>query len=570
MKQAAWKKQSKSALLMGTALAMSSMSQANAANENIQQIQTWLTLLCFEPGPIDGSYGGRTKQALKEFYQGRGGSYDGDLSANEVQDLDAAVTAAGIIEEKITLGTAASHSECMKPITKSAIQFSLTNLSPKQRFTYPEQAYLGTMPHGMAVFDVDDDGANEVYLSFQSINPQDYPDTPNVVFARNDGKIDDVTQRVFGGDVPTSSSSAHINFSDLNGDGKDDLVYSESGNDLGVVGGNEDSIEVLINVGSSFRRITSNFEAEISDIRSYATVVGNIDEDEYGEVVLSSGMDFEKSVVLHFDADGNAEIRRNPFLDSYKHNWNHNSKASNFVVADFDSDGVSDIYVGGQWATETNSVLWSGLKSREQAYLPETFLGWLRWGEVEVGSGGDVTSTVAADFDNDGDLDLVSGIERVYAVKANDDYNIDYSNGSILQILAQGQSREFEDVTRRTGNDLGLNYIQPMIVYDLNSDGLKDIVVNYWMKDYFILKKELNWEVNNLFGSMFLINRGGMRFEQQLASEMQGYDQQMEGMIFPLSTDNGKTSVMVLQPRSGGGGAAERYVDGYLADLSFD
>ena len=86
------------------------------------------------------------------------------------------------------------------------------------------------------------------------------------------------------------------------------------------------------------------------------------------------------------------------------------------------------------------------------------------------------------------------------------------------------------------------------------------------MKSFWI--EEKNWLSSNLYGSMFLINKGGMKFEQQLASDMPGYDQKMEGMIFPLSTENGKTAVMVLQPKSGG--AAERYVDGYLADLTFE
>ena len=166
-------KQSKRALFLGTVLAIGSMNHANAETENVLQVQTWLTLLCFEPGPIDGSYGGRTKQALEAFYQSRGGSFDGDLNSNEIDDVQRAVTAAGLVEAKVTQGTAESHAGCIKPIAKSTVRFSLVNPSPQQRFTYPEQAHLGTMPHGMAVFDVDQNGISEVYFSFQSINPQD-------------------------------------------------------------------------------------------------------------------------------------------------------------------------------------------------------------------------------------------------------------------------------------------------------------------------------------------------------------------------------------------------------------
>jgi peptidoglycan hydrolase-like protein with peptidoglycan-binding domain len=551
MKQTSWIKQSKRALLMGTALALGLMSPANAAIDNVQEVQTWLKQLGFEPGPADGSYGGRTKQALEAFYQGKGGSFDGELSDNEVQDLKEAIKVAGISEEGIS------------PLTKSTIKFSLVNQSPQQRFTYPDDAEWHTIPQGLAVFDVDENGVNEVYFSFKAM--PNFPDVPNVVFTKNNGKVDDVTQQVFGEDVPTSNAGTRIVFSDLNDDGKKDVVYSEAGDDLPPFA-RTSSIEILLNKEGKFKRITQSFEDKTTGIRSYATVVGNIDKEKYGEVLLSSGLDTEKSIVLEFDSDGFVKAKRNPFIDNPNQFWDYAKNATNFVVDDFDRDGNNDIYVGGNWNGPTNYVLWSGLRAKKPVYLTESVLGWVKWGEVERGSGGDVDSTVSADFDNDGDLDLISGIGRVYALKNKNGYDVDYDKGSILQVLEQVEPRKFKDKTSNTGNNLGVNYILPMIVYDLNSDGLLDIVVNYWMTSFWI--EEKNWLSSNLYGSMFLINKGGMKFEQQLASDMPGYDQKMEGMIFPLSTENGKTSVMVLQPKSGG--AAERYVDGYLADLTFE
>ncbi len=565
MKQTSWIKQSKRALLLGTALAMGLMSPANAANDNVQEVQTWLKQLGFEPGPADGSYGNRTKQALEAYYQSKGGSFDGELSENEVKDLKEAIKAAGILDEGIT------------PIAKSTIKFSMIKHSPQQRFTYREQSEWHTIPQGIAVFDVDGNEVNEVYFSFKAM--PNFPDVPNVVFTKNNGKIDDVTQQIFGNDVPTSNAGTHINFADLNADGRKDLVYSEAGDDIPPFS-RTSSVEVLLNTGSNFTRITKNFEKETAGIRSYASVVGNIDKDEYGEIVLSSGLDAEKSIVLDFDAEGNVETRRNPFLDSSVQFWYYYSNATNFLVEDLDGDGRNDIYGGGNWASPTNSVFWSGLRSKKPVHLPQTFLGWSEYGHFIKGSGGDVNSTVSADFDNDGDLDLVSGIESIHVkkvdlhqydvtdVRRNGEYEIDYEHNAILQILEQVEPRQFEDQTLETGNNLGLNFINPMIVYDLNSDGLQDIVINYTMKSFWI--EEKNWLKSNLYGSMFLINKGDMRFEQQLASDMPGYDNKMEGMIFPLSTVDGKTSVMVLQPRSGGWGALQRYVDGYLADLTFE
>jgi hypothetical protein len=547
-------KQSSPALVLGTVLAIGSMSQANAETENVQQVQTWLTQLGFEPGPIDGSYGGRTKQALEAFYQGRGGSFDGEISKNEILELREAMKAAGLLGQDVT------------QIANSKTKFSLVNVTEQQRFTYLEKSEWGVIPQGMAVFDVDENGINEVYWCFKEMPGM--TDIPNVTFTKIGLRIEDVTDRVFGQDIPTSNACSYVMFSDLNADGKKDLVYSEAGTDI-APWNRTSAVEILINTGSAFKRITQNFEKEISGMRNYAVGVGNLDTDEFGEILLPSGLDIETSKVLDFDANGDAAIRRNPLIDNLPHTWHYYFGATNYFVEDFDKDGRSDLYIGGTMVSPPNSILWGGLSSKQPAYLPETFLGWTHYGD-EIGIGGDVNSIVSSDFDNDGDHDLVLGIERVDAIWKGDEhgYETDYSKGSILQILEQISPRQFEDKTAVTGNDLGATYIQPMIVYDLNSDGLEDIIVNYWMKSYFI--EEKHWLDSNLFGSMFLINKGGMRFERQLASEMPGYNKFMEGMIFPLSSENDKISVMVLQPRSRGMGTAQRYVDGYLADLTFE
>ena len=82
----------------------------SAAIKIIQEVQTWLTQLGYEPGPIDGSYGGRTKQALDAFYKSKGRTFDGDLSANELQDLQAAVKAPTLPEKSDEVLEAASGS----------------------------------------------------------------------------------------------------------------------------------------------------------------------------------------------------------------------------------------------------------------------------------------------------------------------------------------------------------------------------------------------------------------------------------------------------------------------------
>ena len=57
---------------------------------NVLEAQKMLTKLGYAPGPIDGSYGSKTKFALENFYAAQNKKFDGQLSANEITSLSKA------------------------------------------------------------------------------------------------------------------------------------------------------------------------------------------------------------------------------------------------------------------------------------------------------------------------------------------------------------------------------------------------------------------------------------------------------------------------------------------------
>lgn len=59
--------------------------------------QKLLTKLGYNPGPIDGSYGGKTKKALEKYYITIGGKYDGTFDSNELEDLRASIKNSDVI-----------------------------------------------------------------------------------------------------------------------------------------------------------------------------------------------------------------------------------------------------------------------------------------------------------------------------------------------------------------------------------------------------------------------------------------------------------------------------------------
>jgi hypothetical protein len=54
---------------------------------NVLEAQKMLTKLGYAPGPIDGSYGAKTKYALDNYYAAQNKKFDGELSANEIKSL---------------------------------------------------------------------------------------------------------------------------------------------------------------------------------------------------------------------------------------------------------------------------------------------------------------------------------------------------------------------------------------------------------------------------------------------------------------------------------------------------
>ena len=64
--------------------------------KDVQITQQLLTNLGYNPGPIDGSYGGKTKRALIQLYASQDKVFDGELSSNEIGALKTAVASAGI------------------------------------------------------------------------------------------------------------------------------------------------------------------------------------------------------------------------------------------------------------------------------------------------------------------------------------------------------------------------------------------------------------------------------------------------------------------------------------------
>lgn len=107
----------------------------------VDSAQRMLNQLGYNAGAVDGAYGKKTRSALEAFYADTGGSYDGKLDANEVADLRAAMSKAGI--------------QAVKPVAGIEIENNGSILVPNQKPSVVGDYYWWTQPAVVQDFNKD-------------------------------------------------------------------------------------------------------------------------------------------------------------------------------------------------------------------------------------------------------------------------------------------------------------------------------------------------------------------------------------------------------------------------------
>ena len=104
-------------------------SAPTLAND-VRTAQQLLTELGYNPGPVDGSYGGKTEQALIKFYAAQNKKFDGKLNANENKGLESSLSVSIADRRKLKKSRHRQHAKYSKHI---ATPFS--NLKVNKNFT---------------------------------------------------------------------------------------------------------------------------------------------------------------------------------------------------------------------------------------------------------------------------------------------------------------------------------------------------------------------------------------------------------------------------------------------------
>ncbi|MEE2773274.1 MAG: lectin-like protein, partial [Pseudomonadota bacterium] len=291
-------------------------------------------------------------------------------------------------------------------------------------------------------------------------------------------------------------------------DGDDDLLIGDAGLDLDPWTGG--GLEIFLQDDGQYRelKIPENLET----VRTYSLAAGDLDSDGNIEILLPDSynvLGLGTMSVLELEST-QQDINTRIYGTSGELFPRYHNNASYMNALDIDQNGTMDIIIGGNWASPNYTIYFDGLNATEYTTLPEN-----HWGHTDYNTalfeansyGADVGVILFSDYDRDGDLDLFSISEKVSLSGKETHVDTDYHAESAVQIYEQAGNREFVRVNSNGFDiDLGLRYYQSAINFDVNSDGLIDVIGYYW-------GKFKGWNGSFNTGTTIFLNQGNLNFE---------------------------------------------------------
>lgn len=340
-------------------------------------------------------------------------------------------------------------------------------ISLLKAFELDEKSY-STGQTGNILMDFDSDGDLDLILNqFDWPPPQD----PQAVLAyRNDGKgnFTKATREVFADFPLVTTNIGDWTVQDFNGDGRDDLLLADGGQDHDPFPGGQSLILIQNENGQLIDETQARLPQQMAFTHSAAT--GDIDQD--GDIDIYMGNIWSSAQIgpRFYINDGNGffseDTARIP-----EEITRLERKFTASLLLDVDLDGDLDLVLGGHDNAGKRDVILMNDGAGMFSYAPDENMP-PRLG----GPGFDTVAIETADFNKDGWSDLVMSTHLGYQFDAN------------LQLLINNGDGTFKDETFRIEQDwsvyrnpdcIGENagwLVKPYIV-DANNDAWPDILV---------------------------------------------------------------------------------------------
>jgi hypothetical protein len=420
------------------------------------------------------------------------------------------------------------------------------------------------------VKDLDGDGSSEVILSITT-----YPDqlpqpimilgaTPGIALKTND---------FFPNGVPSLRHSPLTLFADVDGDGRQDILFADAGLDHPPWTGSGIGLGLSMS-GGTYKDVSSLLPEPAKNMRAYGLATGDIDGDGTTDILIPGPTDGTDTALAQWNGSG-FNLRRD-WIDPKLWGWPTWAGGLGWVgIYDIDKDGKQDVLVGGNNTQPSLRILFGGpgpgaFIADNLLQLPDGPFGHTPYSAtldpaVPWTQGGDVGPVVVADFNNDGRLDIFGLEEQVINYKPGvitdrnvSNYENIFKNGGTdyayigFQVFINQGLRQFVDHTSASSLlNLGRKLYQGLMPIDMNNDGFIDIVGIYSTKPYGP-DKGFSW------GTTFFLNDGTGAFQVVDGTELlpvftlPGNNRVWSlGAFLPTSVSRNKTEGLIVESISG-------------------
>jgi hypothetical protein len=325
--------------------------------------------------------------------------------------------------------------------------------------------------------DLDGDGYPDILLTLYGLPSCGVPMQPIVI--ESSARIRIATSEFFPAGIPVNNCTPMIQFADIDGDGRTDIVFADAGLDAPPFTGNRIGI-ALNNGDGTYRDVTSLIPASQRTTRSYAVVAGDVDGDGRVEIILPDAGQGANTALLRWNGNGFDEIRNWIPQSIWTDPPAYLNAQSWMNLADFDRDGRLDLLVTGQDHNPNFQIVFGGpggFTAGTLVVLPDGPFGHTQGGPQPAGTltTGEVSPVAIADFNNDGLPDIFA-INRNITLIPNVFFT--YGESTYLMRLNQG-SRQFADASPSPWVNLGRVEYQNLMTADMNNDGFIDVVGTY-------------------------------------------------------------------------------------------
>lgn len=409
----------------------------------VDQSQRMLNQMGYNAGSVDGAYGNKTQTALEAFYADNGGSFDGTLDENEVEDLRSAMAARGMdvyspmTDMEVALSQMSNpRSALLKQMKQGVWPFSPWDAGPGD-FDHNVYSHVEYWQRG----DMNNDGYDDIVMAptTRGDNPgfnsgggvaaidtctdwsKDMSNverckvpfaTPIIAWGGPNGTFVDLDGFAFVSHRKDGDSKGEIRIADFNGDGfKDVWQFSVGRNNYQ----GEDILWLSDGTGKHWVDSRSRVRGLKPDF-THGGTVGDIDGDGDIDVVASSNKGTGNEGIVCYINDGKANFKRSSC------GGRGLPEAANVALADFNGDGSLDAVIGGC----LNAGFWCGNEiwlNNGSGKFNEKFADFddsLRQVDSCIAM---APFVAAADIDSDGDMDVV--------------YSAVYDNYALNQLVVQ-------------------------------------------------------------------------------------------------------------------------------------